>query len=407
MGCRRWCLLLLWCVGGLAHAELPMHRYLPTLVSQHGLLDLVRSKSFFTPLTKALGAVAEDVGNLDSAALLQSLMAKPAYRAYASVYAMLETRLLHIQGVAEILEDWDSYDLFEALYDTIPIASLEQMPIMMALDSDMDFDMLEKTLHHAIISSKIPILLFSGLESAIIETGVEEIMRIKEISFPHHGSYVLRSNRIVKRPPTIQQEICLQLLGWEIEQIQMMTRDFADTIYFAELSPEIFSSVVNGLDLAVVIDLMTEGGVFDDIVLSLSQVARLSRFGDRSIKKMLGREMLLDPASDDFEEQFAAAVALLNDPDNPATLAQLVKLIKLEYSLDDIKALHYGGRDAIIVSNALDKEDFEEQFGVLTMDEINNIVDEIGPLFFYLRGLGIAAEKINPHHPRLLPVQSY
>ena len=403
----RWLLLLSWIAGGMAYSEPRVHRYLHTLAADYGLLDLVRSESFFTPLAQALGAVAEYVDNEQPEELLQSLMSKPVYRAYASIYAIMEMQLLYMQKLAANEGNWQAYTELKAQYDHLDEVSLEQVPFLLALDRNMNFDTLRKVFNRALFNSSIPIYLFSDIEGALYDIGDEEFIIVELANYLHHGSYLLRSNRVVHPALSPQTLAELQQLGWDDKKIAAMPPSFADEIVRGELTPQVLDSAVNSLDLAIVIDLATEGGVFEDVVLSLIQIARLSRGVYMPLKTMLAKELLLDPEDDDFESQFAAAVAVLNDPERPATLAQLMQLTKLDYSLDDIRALTYSGREAIIVSNAIDKPDFEQQFGALTMEQINTTAAEIGPLFFYLRGLGSAAADINPHHPSLIPVYPY
>lgn len=402
----RWLLLIFWLVGGMTYAEPRVHRYLHTLTDKYGLLDLVRSKSFFTPLARTLGAAAEDVGNKQSEVLLQRLMSKPVYRAYASVYAIMEMQLLSLQELAEQQGNRQAYGELDTQHDYLELASLAQVPILMAIDRDMDFSTMRELFNRALLSGAIHVHLFSDIERALYEIGDEEFTIVELASYSHLGSYLLRNNRVVHSTLSSQTIAELQQLGWEEQQINAMPQDFADEIVSGELTPQILHSAVKGLDLAIVIDLATEAGVFEDIILSLMQISRLSR-GYTTLKTLLARELLLDPEGEDFEAQFAAAVEVLNHPDRPATLAQLVQLTKLNYSFADIKALTYSGRDAIIVSDTIDKQDFEQQFGISAMAEVNTIAAEIGPLFFYLRGLGFASEDIKPHHPSLIPAYPY
>ena len=404
----RWLLLLFWIAGGVAYSEPRVHRYLHTLAADYGLLDLVRSESFFTPLARALGATVEYVGNEQPEEVLQSLMSKPVYRAYASIYAIMETQLLYMQDLAAQQGNWQAYTELNAQYDHLDEVSLEQVPFLIALDRDIDFDTLREVFSRALFNSSIPIYLFSDIAGALYDIDDEEFIIVELADYlHHHGAYLLRSNRVVHPALSSQTLAELQQLGWDDKKIAAMPQSFADKIVRGELTPQVLDSAVNGLDLAIVIDLATEGGVFEDVVLSLIQIARLSRGVYTPLKTILARELLLNPEGDDFESQFAAAVAVLNDPERPATLAQLTQLTKLDYSLDDIRALTYSGREAIIVSNPIDKHDFEQQFGALTMEQINTTAAEIGPLFFYLRGLGSAAADINPHHPSLIPVYPY
>ena len=404
----RWLLLLSWIAGGMAYSEPRVHRYLHTLAADYGLLDLVRSESFFTPLAQALGAVAEYVDNEQPEEVLQSLMSQPVYRAYASIYAIMAAQLLYVQELAANEGNWQADTELNAQHDYLDEASLEQVPFLLALDRDMDFDTFRDAFNRALFNSRMPIYLFSDIEGALYDISDEEFIIFEFANYlHHHGAYLLRSNRVVHPDLSPQTRTELQQLGWDDKKIAAMPPSFADEIVRGELTPQVFDSAVNGLDLAIVIDLATEGGVFANMILSLIQIARLSRGVYIPLKTTLARELLLDPEDDDFEAQFAAVVAVLNDSERPATLAQLTQLAKLDYSLDDIRALTYSGREAIIVSNAIDKPDFEQQFGALTMEQINTVAAEIGPRFFYLRGLGIAAADINPHHPSLIPVYPY
>ena len=402
-----WCMSVLvgvWLTSGIVRAEVRVHRYLQTLATEYGLLDLVRNQQFFTPVARLLGASIEHVGQQQPPAVAwQNLMQEPAYRAYASRYAVMEMNILYLQEQAQQQGDDALHDELASNYENLEQISLEQVPVFMAIDGDLDFDTLSDRFHQVLFRSRLDIHTLSDIQEALYNSVAdeEEFVTVNLINFSHHGSYLLRSNRIMHRAllPAVVAE--LQQLGWQEEQIAMMPHNFAVEIIREELTPPLLDAVVNGLDLTIVIDLTTEGMVFANLVLSLAQVSRLSRV-PTPLKQMLGRELLLDINSKDFDQQFAAAVAVLNDAEQPATLAQLVQLTKLGYSLEGIKALTYSGRDAIIVSNPVDKDDFERQFIAPTLDEINSITAEIGPLYFYLRALGLAAEDIKPHHPRLL-----
>ena len=59
---------------------------------------------------------------------------------------------------------------------------------------------------------------------------------------------------------------------------------------------------------------------------------------------------------------FTAVIALLNAKDNPASLFQIVQLVRLGYALEEITALDYYTRDAIIVSGHYDRAALLEVF---------------------------------------------
>ena len=403
-----WCMSLsigLWLTSGVVRAEVQVHRYLHTLETEYGLLDLVRNKQFFTPLARLLGASIEHVGQQRPPAVAwHNLMQEPAYRAYASRYAVMGMHVLYMQELAQQQNKDALHTELNDCYALLAQTCFEQVPVFMAIDGDFDFATLTERFHHTLFSSRISIYPLTDISDALYSSTADEEegdITVKMVKFAHHGSYLLRSNRVKHKAllPAVVAE--LRQLNWQDEQIAMMPYDFAVEIIHEELTPQLLDSIAKGLDLAIVIDLTTEGMVFANFILSLGQVMRLSR-GHMPLKQMLGRELLLDPNREDFDQQFAAAVAVLNDPDQPATLAQLVQLIKLGYSLDEIKALTYSGRDAIIVTNPVDKSEFEQQFADPTVDEINSIAAERGPLYFYLLALGLAAEDIKPHHPSLL-----
>lgn len=400
---QAWLTVLLLLASNTLFAEPRAHRYLQTLLAEYRLFELVHDKNFSRALATVFGAPVDSIVLPQSPQqLLQDLMDNPVYSAYATTYAIMKDNYLKLHEY--LAKEFDQLrGLPIESFANLGEISLEYLPVVMALDHDAELTELVSMIRRAERPSLSYTLSFSSIEEALYDVAETYPLYIEQAVYTHVGAYLLRETRIAHYPLSPDMIDTLQRLGWSSAQIAMMPHIFAEQAIAEALTPELLAAITVGLDLAIVIDLTMECDVFGAIFLSLAQVARLSR-GVYPLKELLAQELLLDTRAPDFEQNFSAMVAVLNDPERPVTLAHLSKLLKLDYTLAEINALTHEGREAIILSNAIDKEDFEEQFAVTSIEDINAIAARSGMLSFHLHSVGIV--DIMPHSLDLIPITS-
>lgn len=393
LGMKKLLLCALVCLHmGTGHAGKEVYRYLQTM-ADNGLLDVMTSKAFLSPLARRLGVLPDlDREGGTREEILQDLMANPIYRAYTAGYMLLEKDRQQL----EQREDFaDKLALFFARMDA---DSIVQIPLLLAVDGNMDFDTLRVIRYALVQNNALDTPSFSDIPTAIamaMPEGKEPIV-LHQTFFAHHGHYLMRMNHVVHPPLSAQHKQKLEQLGYRAKQIALLPAQVANELIQGELTPKILASSTNGLDLAMLVDLMLEPGVFGNIVPSLLQLARLSR-ERKPLKHLLGRELLLDPTDDGFDARFTEVLAVLNADKRPASLFQVVQLRKLGFSLAEIRDMSWYAREAIIIANPVDKTDFEEQYGLTSTPKINTFVEMSGPTVFFLLGIGLPLAVINPH----------
>lgn len=373
-----------------ANNPAPVYRYLQTLVDRHGLREVITSKNFLSPVSQQLG-IKRYPADIPPEVLLNELMANPVHRAYVTIYMLFEKRkqeLIH-QG---------QYDKkMQLIFNHSDHLSVFHIPAFMGVDDDYDLETLNEIVGEVMENSDFDMHFLSDIEEALIATLHEDFTDITGLLsnyYLHTGSYLLRDNHLSASLLSDKDRQALQELGYDHE---IMPQVVADELIAGQLTPELLDRTVDGVDLEIVIDLMVEPGIFGDFVLDLIHISRLSR-GAIPLSHLLGRELLLDVEADDFAQQLTEYLSVIDDPINPASLFQLVQLTRLEFPLAEIKQLSYAARDAIIVSNPVNRDDFIDMFGLTDIDDINIMVADTGPLVLQLTNLGMPLELIKPHN---------
>ena len=313
-------------------------------------------------------------------------------RAYVTIYTLFEKRK------QELIKKGQYDKQMKSIFDHSDTLSVAHVQAFMGVDDDYDLDTLDEIIYEVMEVSDFDIHFLSDAQDALVETLHEDFASIIGVMTKFYlstGSYLMRDNHLIATALADKDRQALLELGYHEHDV--IPRELADLLIAEQLTPELLQATVDGVDLAIVIDLMTEPGIFGEYVLDLIHINRLSR-GPTPLNHLLGRELLLDVNADDFEQQLTEYLTVVTDPINPASLFQLVQLSKLEFSLAEIKQLSYGARDAIIVANPVNRDDFIDKFGSVDIDEINILVADIGPLVLQLMGMGMPLEFINPHN---------
>ena len=374
-----------------ANSSTPVYRYLQTLADRYGLREVITSKKFFSPISKQLG-IKRYPADIPPEILLNELMANPVHRAYVTVYMLFENRkqeLIH-QG---------QYDKkMQLIFDHSDVLSVSHVPAFVGVDNDYDLETLNEIVGEVMENSDFDMHFLSDAEEALVATLHEDLPVIAgplSNYYLHTGSYLLRENHLSAPALSDEEGQALQELGYHDHVV--IPQAVAYELIDGQITPELLERTVDGVDLEIVIDLMVEPGIFGDYVLDLIHISRLSR-GAIPLSYLLGRELLLDVEADDFAQQLTEYLSVIDDPINPASLFQLVQLTRLEFPLAEIKQLSYAARDAIIVANPVNRDDFIEMFGLPNVTDVNIMVANTGPLVLQLMGLGMPFELIKPHN---------
>lgn len=372
----------------------PVYRYLQTLADRHGLREVITSKEFLSPISQKLG-IKNYPPDIKTEVLLSKLMEKPLHRAYVTIYMLFEKRKREL--IAQGRYDAQMKSIF-AHSDSLSFAHI---PIFMGVDDDYELETINEIIGEIIESSEFDIHFMSDARDALLATLHEDLTSIIGFQPKYYligSSYLLRDNHLHPATLTDQESRALRRLGYREHEISVISPIVANEIITEQLTPELLKSTVDDVDLAVVVDLMVEPGILGNYILDLVHVSRLSR-GPLPLSYLLGRELLLDVDADDFAQQLEQYIALLDDPNNPASLFQLVQLTRLGFSLVEIKQLSYAARDAIIVANPVNRDDFIDTFSLDDVAEINRLVNNTGPLVFQLINVvGMPLELIKPHN---------
>ena len=375
-----------------ANNPAPVYRYLQTLVERHGLREVITSKNFLSPVSQQLG-IKRYPADIPPEVLLNELMANPVHRAYVTIYMLFEKRK------QELIHQGQYDEKMQLIFDHSDHLSVSHIPAFMGVDDDYDLETLNEIVGEVMENSDFDMHFLSDAEEALIATLHEDftdLIGLLSKYYLHTGSYLLRDNHLSAAVLSDKDRQALQELGYHDHEV-FMPQVVADELIAGQLTPELLDRTVDGVDLEIVIDLMVEPGIFGDYVLDLIHISRLSR-GAIPLSYLLGRELLLDVEADNFAQQLTEYLSVIDDPINPASLFQLVQLTRLEFPLAEIKQLSYAARDAIIVANPVNRDDFIDMFGLTDITDINTIVADTGPLVLQLMSLGMPLELIKPHN---------
>ena len=212
--------------------------------------------------------------------------------------------------------------------------------------------------------------------------------RDDEITYADVGAYILRANHIRKLPLSLETVDLLLERGYSQDQVDLMSKEAANVILQQKVLPE-DSGLAIDLDTALLVDLFSEPQIINPSQPTPYQMER----SDRPITKYIADEMLST-----WEEVEGQVIALLNDKDNPASLFQIVQLLRIGFTLDEIMSMTYATRDAVILANPISKAGFLNVEGE-DISAWNDLIAEKGPLTFLLRRYHHSLDAINPHHP--------
>lgn len=225
-----------------------------------------------------------------------------------------------------------------------------------------------------------------------------------QIFHGHIGRYLFREHHQHHGKLNVELTKALQQRGYRDSHLQnLLSPSLAWHLSQLDHQPLAVDSAthrIGDLDAALIVDLLSEGGIVKPEVVDPLHLLDINQQLQKNVKQLLLYEMLGDRNAEDFLQE---VVDLLNAPREAASLFQIVQLLRLGFSFDDIKALSYWAREAIIVSNHASKESFTGSV-ILTLDTfgfsaaaVNGVVADVGPLVFMLERWGYELDQINRH----------
>ncbi|MDE3269244.1 MAG: hypothetical protein OYH77_03055 [Pseudomonadota bacterium] len=203
------------------------------------------------------------------------------------------------------------------------------------------------------------------------------------------GAYILRANHVRKLPLSDGMREILLARGYSQSQVDTMNLEAADALISQKVVPDADSDTVLGLDMALLVDLLSEPMIVNNSIPSIYQLADSAY----PVTTYIAAEM-----SAEWENIEARVIALLNAKDEPASMFQIAQLVRLGFSLDEIERMTYATRDAIIVANPVSRHGFVDAEGE-DISAWNALIAEKGSLTFLLRRYHHSLDAINPHHP--------
>ena len=221
------------------------------------------------------------------------------------------------------------------------------------------------------------------------------------------GNFLIRTNHLSHPPISADEQAYFESIGiTDKEIIRMFPSGFFAILAIAsesgdKSSEELVSIIGNDpnrigeLDFAVIVDLIYEEGALSPALYSPAIATDAKEY--QHVKGILDREL------DHLGITMDSLVALLRHPKRPASLLQVLQLMHLGFSPDDITRLSYAARDAIIVTNTESKEEFlanvEDTLNAHpSIGYINAVAREKGQLTFVLLNNGYKLEDIQSHY---------
>ena len=206
------------------------------------------------------------------------------------------------------------------------------------------------------------------------------------INYSDIGGYLMRHNHLNNQPlsPNLvnffRDNCC-----FTHEQIELMTQDAARQLQNQGVSAYEDDGNVLGMDMALLVDLLTEALVIGNFIPSVYQLS------DYAISYAFAEEIGIN-----WDEDGEKVIDMLNRDYNPASAFQIAQLSRIGFSLEEIEQLTYGARDAVIVNNA-DRDEFVSSHASDDWQAINELVAEKGSLVFLLKRYYHELDGINPH----------
>lgn len=286
----------------------------------------------------------------------------------------------------------------EELRARVRMNSDKFIPLIMAIDRDLSYEEIVTELH------KLLNYHFS------LSYRQQALMRDASIPpYQHLGAYLMRDNHIVhSQLPALGVQVLMQRGHYEPELYDLIPGNLISVFanpHFKPLDIDWQARKIGDLDLAMAIDLVSEAGVLMPHGVSSTMIADPEQHKQNNVMLFLSNELgCIGTDADRFA--FLAEVAeVLNDPQQPASLFQVAQLTRLGFSLEEIRALSYNTRDAIIIGDFNDREHFVQELTErldtadlsTALAELHAMVAATGPLLLHLLRQGYHQADISPH----------
>lgn len=298
----------------------------------------------------------------------------------------------------------------------------ELVPLIMAVDGDYSIDELSERFGEL------------ALHSFTIRYRQQDLQADSRTN--HHGHYLMRSTHVRHPPPSPFDLDTLQQGGYDVDIVKSLlpTSQLTPALLSGDVLPLITTggrTRIGVLDLAMAMDFMLEAGILvpgssqqliaeslqkgqhDFVALETNRLQHLPvsvkqtlfhATGQKDALAALAIELGLEVESADFANHLKTIEDMVNHSQNPASLFQIVQLSRLGFTLEEISGLSYDARDAIIISDPENKDDFiaklKTSLSISTFDaaKINTITHVRGALVFILLNKGYTLKDIQPHN---------
>lgn len=227
------------------------------------------------------------------------------------------------------------------------------------------------------------------------------------ISEGHLGFYLQRENHIKHKPLDARLKTTLRQLGYDSDYLHnLLSPTVATAMSFSGISPLPINEAsrrIGAIDMKMAADLMQENGVVVSGRVSPRYIIDSKYHQQQDILDALWEELGFDQDSSDFAERVAEVENILNDPQRPVSLFQIVQLTRLGFPMAWIRAFTYATCDAIIIASPPNRDKFVasvvSDLGMqdFAIDRLNAVVAEKGELVLMLLQEGYKLEDINPH----------
>lgn len=272
--------------------------------------------------------------------------------------------------------------------------------LIMAIDAeDLDGKLLQKKLNAFIIKQNPFEIAYTTQKDRLRAAGDpgtpyedSSIRPRGDLGLPYRdvGNFLARNTHVQHAPLSSDLLAGLQQRGYTDSKItRLFPPHVAQNLFEQKVLLE--NGMICGHNPAFAVDLLCEPGIIGDTFATVYQIEAL-QIDDFVAEEMGGIEVDSD--------KFTDMLKLLNDSENPASLLQIVELTRRGYSLAEIAALSYAARDSIIAIEGMERTSFASRYGKDVL-KLNKIVEERGPLVFYLLQMGHVdnIEQVNQHRP--------
>lgn len=395
-------------------------------------------KSFEEGLQSYMRMFGSGVGRMSDEEATALLMDAPVYRAHVLAHfvtaILMADQVLEHRAANDVCpncgqpypsEPHEIVQHFAKIGEGRSALGLNLIPLIIAIDSDLKMsDVINKLTELNGASFAIPYR-----------------QRARDIDGQHHTieQYLARVNHLRHTKLAAGDLGSLHQRGYDVEMLRELLPhgELASRVFGKSALPRRMSGGrlrVGLLDLAMAVDLTHEPGIllpdFSEDFLRYALKERLSSAlfmqlngqhlptsalqtielasGQQDILKSLAIELGVEAKSDDFSNLLTEIEDIINDPQQPASLFQIVQMSRLGFSLDEIRALSYDACDAIIVSDPTNRDDFIVKatargwFKSFNTRAINEAIASTGALAFFLLDKGYSWEEINPHNRAVL-----